>query len=47
MPVFETVHTCRDYDALKRWSIDRDAADPDLLYKNAERLREKEGVLWP
>ncbi|THC87174.1 hypothetical protein EYZ11_013378 [Aspergillus tanneri] len=41
MPIFETVHSCRDYDALKKWSSDRDAADPNLLYKNAARLHAK------
>lgn len=40
-PIFETVHTCRDYDALKTWSLNRDSADPDKYPKNAESLREK------
>ncbi|KAK1991309.1 hypothetical protein LX36DRAFT_590763 [Colletotrichum falcatum] len=47
LPVFETVHTCRDYDSLRSWSIDRDVADPELLYANAERLRKNEHVSWP
>lgn len=38
MPDFEAVHTCRDYDALKTWSIARDSADPDRWPKNAERI---------
>ncbi len=40
-PEFETVHTCRDYDALRKWSINRDAANPERYLKNAERLRSK------
>jgi len=37
-PDFETVHTCRDYDALKDWSRGRDAADPELWPQNGARL---------
>ena len=41
MPEFETVHTCRDYENLRIWSINRDAADPDRYPGNAERLNAK------
>lgn len=35
MAFFETVHTCRNYSALRAWSMERDAGDTE----NAERLR--------
>ncbi|KAK1755404.1 hypothetical protein QBC47DRAFT_360330 [Echria macrotheca] len=38
MPIFDTVYTCRDYDALRKWTRDRDAADPKVYPQNAERL---------
>ncbi|KAE8394264.1 hypothetical protein BDV23DRAFT_147525 [Aspergillus alliaceus] len=41
MPIFETIKSCRGYDAFQEWSRDRDAANPDLLYKNAARLHVK------
>ncbi|KAF2636765.1 hypothetical protein P280DRAFT_408336, partial [Massarina eburnea CBS 473.64] len=31
--LFETTHTCRDFDALKEWAISRDAADSDYIEK--------------
>jgi hypothetical protein len=37
-PDFETVHTCRDYGALKKWSQSRDATDPKRWPENARRL---------
>jgi len=40
MPIFEVDHTCRDYEALREWSLARDAADPRRYPKNAERLKE-------
>lgn len=39
IPDFETLHTCRDYDALKNWANNRDASNPKRWPKNAERLR--------
>lgn len=42
MPIFDTVYTCRDYDAMKKWTRDRDAAGPPSVFRqNAERLRAK------
>lgn len=41
MPIFDTVYTCRDYDAMKRWTRDRDAADPKTYPQNAKRLQQK------
>jgi Domain of unknown function (DUF3328). len=39
IPDFEVVHTCRNYDALKKWANDRDSADPKRWPKNAARLQ--------
>lgn len=38
IPDFEVEHTCRDYDALKRWSLARDSAQPERWRENAARL---------
>lgn len=38
MPIFDTDHTCRDYRELRRWSIERDAADPERYPQNAARI---------
>ncbi|KAF2651277.1 hypothetical protein K491DRAFT_568364, partial [Lophiostoma macrostomum CBS 122681] len=37
-PDFETLHTCRDYEVLKKWGQSRDATDPKRWPANAERL---------
>jgi len=37
-PMFETVHTCRNYEALKAWADNRDAEHPETYPANAERL---------
>lgn len=42
-PQFETVHTCRNYEDLRLWSLNRDAADPNKYMDNARRLRLKSG----
>lgn len=39
MPLFETAHTCRNYGALRDWSIERDADDEVRKYQNAQRFR--------
>ncbi|KAL8748536.1 MAG: hypothetical protein Q9184_007231 [Pyrenodesmia sp. 2 TL-2023] len=41
IPDFEVEHTCRDYDALKRWSLARDSADKDRWKANAARLHKQ------
>ncbi len=38
-PDFNTVHTCRDYNALRKWSLHRDSATPETYPDNAKRLR--------
>jgi hypothetical protein len=38
MPDFQNYHTYRDVDVLKKWARGRNAADPKLWPKNAERL---------
>jgi hypothetical protein len=43
LPVWPTVHTCRDFDALREWTLKRDAAHPERMYENAARLR-KQGI---
>ena len=37
LPIFQTEHTCRDYNALKEWTRDRDAQNPKDLVLNSER----------
>ncbi|KAI4170497.1 MAG: hypothetical protein LQ346_008849 [Caloplaca aetnensis] len=41
IPDFEVEHTCRDYDALKKWSLAREA-DKDRWRANAARLHEQQ-----
>jgi hypothetical protein len=41
LPLFGTTHTCRDYDALRNWSVDRDAVDPEKALENAARLKDR------
>jgi hypothetical protein len=38
LPVWPTVHTCRDFDAIRKWTLERDAAHPERMYENAARL---------
>ncbi|KAH9900312.1 hypothetical protein F4778DRAFT_782416 [Xylariomycetidae sp. FL2044] len=47
MPIFETVHTCRDFDALRAWAFARDATNDDTFRENAARLREKAQMMDP
>ncbi|KAL2196652.1 hypothetical protein P885DRAFT_77774 [Corynascus similis CBS 632.67] len=42
--VFETVHACRDFSAIRQWSLNRDSADPDRYLSNAEKLKLKMGI---
>lgn len=44
MPKFETVHTCRDYSAIKEWATERDSVDAEKYHENAARLRAKSGL---
>ncbi|KAI1337303.1 hypothetical protein F5Y15DRAFT_425905 [Xylariaceae sp. FL0016] len=44
MPIFETVHTCRDFDALRAWALERDAVDGETYRANAAKLRGKAGI---
>jgi len=44
--VFETVHACRDFSAIREWSIERDSATPSKFHANAEKLKEKMGISW-
>jgi hypothetical protein len=41
LPIFDTEHTCRDYDALKKWVVDRDAVNENIALENAARLKAK------
>lgn len=45
MPKFDTVYTCRDYNALKQWTRNRDAEsrDPKVIMEIARRLKAKHG----
>lgn len=40
LPIWPTFHTCRDFDAIREWTLGRDAAHPERLHTNAARLRE-------
>ena len=40
-PDFQIEHTCRDYEALKKWAYERDSSDPNRYMRNAERLKAK------
>lgn len=42
--VFETVHACRDFSAIREWSIERDSATPSKFNANAEKLKKKMGI---
>ncbi|KAK0755791.1 hypothetical protein N5P37_011665 [Trichoderma harzianum] len=43
-PSFDTDHTCRNYEALRDWSLPRDAADENKWPANADRLRKLDGL---
>ncbi|EGP86900.1 uncharacterized protein MYCGRDRAFT_104764 [Zymoseptoria tritici IPO323] len=43
-PDFAVPHTCRDYEALRTWSLARDATDPARYPENARRLRSQWGI---
>lgn len=43
VPDFEVVHTCRDYNALRDWALDRDAATEGKWEESAARLHAKLG----
>ena len=43
IPNFEVEHTCRDYDALREWSLARDSENKDRWPKNAARLHAEGG----
>lgn len=38
-PSFRAAHTCRNYQDLKEWTMNRGASDPEMLVKNAERYK--------
>ncbi|KAL5313614.1 hypothetical protein ACEPPN_018035 [Leptodophora sp. 'Broadleaf-Isolate-01'] len=42
VPDFQVDHTCRDFDTLREWSVNRDSADPTRYRQNAERLHAEE-----
>ncbi|OTA60729.1 hypothetical protein K449DRAFT_423275 [Hypoxylon sp. EC38] len=42
--VFETVHACRDFSAIRDWSNERGSADPEKYPENAEKLKIKMGI---
>lgn len=39
MPNFKTSHTCRDFNALHRWALSRDAEDPKRFVETSERYK--------
>ncbi|PTB40943.1 hypothetical protein M441DRAFT_80378 [Trichoderma asperellum CBS 433.97] len=38
-PTWSSVHTCRNYGAIVNWTVAKDVAHPERMYRNAERLR--------
>ena len=42
--VFETTYSCRNFSAIKAWSIERDSAGANYR-ANAEELKQKIGML--
>ncbi|KAI1318208.1 hypothetical protein F5Y16DRAFT_406399 [Xylariaceae sp. FL0255] len=44
MPIFDTTHTCRDFDALRAWALERQLTNDDTFQENVARLRAKAGM---
>ncbi|KAI1331846.1 hypothetical protein F5Y16DRAFT_422257 [Xylariaceae sp. FL0255] len=44
MPIFETVHTCRDFDTLHAWAVERESIKDATFRQNAAKLRAKAGL---
>ncbi|KAH8900790.1 hypothetical protein GQ53DRAFT_776478 [Thozetella sp. PMI_491] len=38
MPEFRTVHTCRDYQTIREWTMGRDVENPDTRKQHAQKL---------
>jgi hypothetical protein len=38
-PIFQVQHTCRDFDAIRKWAKTRDAVDEEVWRENAKRLK--------
>lgn len=43
--VFESVHACRDFSAIRDWSVERDSATPEKYRANADKLKKKKGIM--